>query len=32
MISLHVSLSSHKYRTLKGNLIYMSVMDPETGS
>jgi len=27
-ISLYVSLSSHRYETLNGNLVYVSVMDP----
>jgi hypothetical protein len=31
-ISLYVSLGSHRYGTLEGNLAYMPVMDPRFGS
>jgi hypothetical protein len=32
MISLCVSLGSHRYGTLEGNLAYVPVMDPGFGS
>jgi hypothetical protein len=32
MISLYVSLDSHRYGTLEGNLVYVPVMDPGIGS
>jgi hypothetical protein len=32
MISLYVSLGSHRYGTLEGNLVYVPVMDPGIGS
>jgi hypothetical protein len=31
-ISLYVSLGSHRYGTLEGNLAYVPVMDPGIGS
>jgi len=32
MISLYISLGSHRYGTLEGNLAYVPVMDPGFGS